>query len=472
MIRFSCKCGAEFNFTDDLAGTMTQCPRCRLLVDVPTTEELVWMAPDGALAVDPRSEDAPPARTLAELYKAFARRKSDDDGHRSHDDFAADVDDPPNVETHRPERITPRYDPETGERIIPLALRDETPQPVIPLASEVGPRQPPRLPTRQVHIAVAVPVTPIHVLPVPVEPIPVEAIPVEAIPVEPLPAIPARPVPVRRLGYANADTGRPTTLSTLAVDLLVRPANLFVLFFVSWFYVLGFLFKLPLTGLALFLGFPPILAQLINFPLWALVSHYGCVVEDIGPDAIDELPRPLRNFSVGDDLFAPGLRVSLAAAICYGPAFALGAATGLGTPLVVALTLSLAAVGSYLFPAVVLTLLTGSTVLNLAPARVVGVIRDCGGQYAGSALLAGAVLIGHVGFVLGPAVLPTLGRFGFLRAGDHVAVLVPALCLTMYLTHLFAWHLGLMYRAHHDVFPWLAQRHIPTNRRPRQTLSA
>ena len=51
MIRFACKCGFEFNVTEDRAGHMLQCPRCSLLVDVPRREELSWLGPDGTYAV-------------------------------------------------------------------------------------------------------------------------------------------------------------------------------------------------------------------------------------------------------------------------------------------------------------------------------------------------------------------------------------------------------------------------------------
>jgi hypothetical protein len=36
------------------------------------------------------------------------------------------------------------------------------------------------------------------------------------------------------------------------------------------------------------------------------------------------------------------------------------------------------------------------------------------------------------------------------------------LLVGIYLSHAFAWYLGLMYRAHHGQFPWILQRHIST----------
>ena len=39
-------------------------------------------------------------------------------------------------------------------------------------------------------------------------------------------------------------------------------------------------------------------------------------------------------------------------------------------------------------------------------------------------------------------------------------VVLPALGAGVYLMHYFMWYLGLMYRSHHDQFPWVLQRHI------------
>ena len=477
MIRFACKCGFEFDVADDRAGGTTQCPRCGLLVDVPSTAELAWMGQDGTLAVDETAGPAPAddGDRLAELVRTFSSNRYDEFGReidlRPHPDLAS-----PTIERHRPERITPRYDPETGERILPLSLKDEDPMPVLPVlpladedddAGGVEPRPVEAVPVISME---SVKVRPPRRTrrPIPVRPPPVAV--VLPVPVEPPPARRVAPRAVGRLGYATGGEGHPTTIHSLPVDLLVRPANLVVLCFVFAFYWLGFLMKTPLIGLAHLVGGSPALFNLLNLPLWVLVAHYGCVVEDVGPDAIDELPRPLRNFAPVDDLFAPALRVTLAAALCYGPAFAVGDATGMGTPPTMALTLALAAAGCYAFPAVVLTLLTGSTVLNLTPLRVLGVISRCGGQYLASAFLAGGVLACSAGVLLGPSVLPPLANVRGLHRFADLALLVPAMFLTMYLTHLFAWHLGLMYRAHHDTFPWLAQRHVRVPRRARSVL--
>ena len=430
MIRFSCKCGFEFNLTDDRAGAMVQCPRCALLVDAPRADELAWMGPDGTLAIDESADPGPPVpgQTLAEMYRTFSRKATDDRGEPLDRRGRADA---PDVQTHQPERIAPRYDPVTGERIIPLALREEKPQPVIAMAVEADPSE--------------------------IDTFPDDAASVMAIPV-------ASAGPVRSLGYATGDAGRAVTVKSLAADLLARPANVTVLFFVFWFYVAAALLAMPLVTLADVLHVPPAVANLLNVPLWLLAAHYGCVVQETGPELMDELPRPLRNLDLGEDLFGPAVRVAAAAAICYGPMVAVAAVTGMAKPQAAAGTLLLMGLGSLLFPAVVLTLLTGTTVLNLAPHRVIGVMVECGSQYVVSAIGAAAVLALSAGVVLGPAVLPVLERFKVAHLADGLAAQAAALTVTVYVTHAFAFHLGFLYRAHHHGFPWLAQRHVPTPR--------
>jgi hypothetical protein len=46
--------------------------------------------------------------------------------------------------------------------------------------------------------------------------------------------------------------------------------------------------------------------------------------------------------------------------------------------------------------------------------------------------------------------------------------MLPVLLASVYVLHFFCWHLGMLYRANHATFPWLAQRHIKTERPPRR----
>jgi hypothetical protein len=117
-------------------------------------------------------------------------------------------------------------------------------------------------------------------------------------------------------------------------------------------------------------------------------------------------------------------------------------------------------IGSFFLPAVVMTTITGTTMLNLRPDRVLSVIGRCGGDY----LLAVGV------FLL--SALPT--AFYLLapntdwmnpKIAAHLQsaiVYMPVLAVCVYLMHYFCWLVGLMYRIHHDQFPWVLQRHIST----------
>ena len=501
MIRFPCKCGFEFNVADDRAGELTQCPRCGLLADIPRADEATWLAPDGTYAID-ESTGRPalaPGESLADLYRAYSRKRTDEDGvpldlRPDEDDLRLVGEEPP-AGFHKPQRIVPRYDPETGERILPLGLKDEVPRAVVPLEPDAGAGDDDADELQFKPVAVrpeyrsaavrpgaaaraaapprrAVPASPLAVSPLPVSPLPASPLPVEPAPVMAVPVMPVLPVPpagtARSLTYATAGTAGPVTLSSLALDLIVRPPNLTVLFFVWWFYAAGTGVKLALNLFAGVVNASPTAIALLNVPFWILLAHYGCVVEDVGTDAIDELPRPLRNLSIGDDVLFPAIRVAAAAAICFGPALAVAEVGHLSRGPVAAVVLLLTAAGTFLFPAVVLTLLTGATVLNLTPVRVLGVAATCGGQYAVSALACGATMAITVGLVLGPAVFPQLARFPVLVKADNLIVLVPGLAVAAYVTHLFAWHLALMYRMHHDAFPWVAQRHVPRPRPPRR----
>ena len=53
MIRFVCTCGHRLEVPDDEAGNSLQCPKCGLLVDVPTLSELQNFTEDGAESGDP-----------------------------------------------------------------------------------------------------------------------------------------------------------------------------------------------------------------------------------------------------------------------------------------------------------------------------------------------------------------------------------------------------------------------------------
>jgi hypothetical protein len=403
LIKFPCKCGHTFNLTEDQAGGLVQCPRCGLLADVPTLNDAAVMNDDGTFGLQPAGG---PAEKITDRYK------------------------PITLDENITPRVAPRYDPVTGELIRPLQIKDEEPVPVLSIG------------------------------------VPADSSEVDAIPL-PVISIPA-PVqmPVKSLGYAVGDTRKHVTLLTVALELLM-PANTAVMFFVFLLYVTG---HFICVGIHHFLAdeFPTLWPFLIvNLPMWLIPVQMGCAIEDTGPDAIDELPRPLRNFSFDEDIFVPLFRVMLAIAICFTPAVFLYRKLDPANPMTIPIVLTFTAIGSWLFPAIVLTTVTGTTVLNLRPDRLFSVIKQCGLAYPVSVVLFLLTAIPTVYFVMGPLLFQPPDNKFFHRI-DSPTLALPIMLMAVYLLHYFCWHMGLMYRENHGRFPWLAQRHIKTER-PKKT---
>jgi hypothetical protein len=127
MIDFQCRCSKAFSFADDRAGESFQCPSCGLLVDVPTLEELQAMQADGSYTLtdaDLPADDLTAVRntpSVANKHDHRDRRMSlkdflaigttDDDLLEIKDEIKAGV----------PKH--PKYDPVTGELIVPMEIK-------------------------------------------------------------------------------------------------------------------------------------------------------------------------------------------------------------------------------------------------------------------------------------------------------------------------------------------------------------
>jgi hypothetical protein len=194
------------------------------------------------------------------------------------------------------------------------------------------------------------------------------------------------------------------------------------------------------------------------------------VVEDVGREEIDEMPRPLRSMSVLEDLWFPFTNIMGALMLCYLPAILvyLGMDGGAGWRLFACY--SLLTLGTILLPAVSLTLVTSGSLANLRPDRVLGVIQTAGVRY--------------IPLVLGWVVAITvyvMGVWGFNRGGSGAlfvgmgmnkrfwALSLFLLMLGIYLMHAWCWQLGLFYRAKNASFPWVLQRHERKKRKARKT---
>lgn len=240
---------------------------------------------------------------------------------------------------------------------------------------------------------------------------------------------------------------------------LLMPVNVAVMLFVFVVHVfLQMSLIVVLSGL-IFMIAAPLICALI------LVSHYGNVIDEIGPQDHDELPRPLRSVSLRDDIWDPFVNVAASLMLCYLPVAVVAGRSGALPPAVrVALVALLLVAATVALPAVLLTTTTSGTFLNLRPDRLIGVIRTCGHNYF-VAVIAGALALaayggGMVAADLSLVALMGGGAYMEIPRWAHWAIGYPLLSVGIYLTHFFCWYMALLYRAHHAQFPWMLQRHV------------
>lgn len=409
-------CRSRLEVADDLAGGLTQCPHCGRLNDVPTLSDLPHLADDGTYKVDVERPRDDPIR-LAELSIIYSKGTTDADGDVIDLRIsAAELAPPPDAATSdgvgdddiiplkdegptRGVRPAPRYNPETGELITPIDLAPDPDRPDNPAAI---------------------------------------------------------PMAKAAVNYASGERLHRTTPMTAAIELLM-PVNVAVMAFLFVAHVfLQFIGTVTVSGLWFIVVVPLGLVCII-------ISHYGNVVDEIGPQERDELPRPLRSLGFGEDIWHPFVNVFFSLGLCFVPALIVLQRTRGVLPMQVTLALTglLLAVGVFFLPGVMLTANTSGTMANLRPDRFFGMIRTLGGHY-GLAVLTGAIATAAYGFGIVSADLAfirILTGSAPLAGWVHVAG-YPMLALGIYCAHLFCWHLGLLYREHHAQFPWAYQRHV------------
>ena len=131
MIDFPCStCGRAFSVSDDEAGRDIQCPDCGILLAIPLPSDLVNLNADGTLRMTVSAPHVEPDR-LTKLQKAFGKMGSDGSG------GGFDASAPPDLieiaPLPEPRKPPPRYDPETGERVVELAVAKKAPVAAIPV---------------------------------------------------------------------------------------------------------------------------------------------------------------------------------------------------------------------------------------------------------------------------------------------------------------------------------------------------
>ena len=80
MIRFVCNCGHRLEVPEDQAGDSLQCPKCGLLVDVPTLSELQNFTEDGTYRMDAGGPVATDSDRMADLGIIYSATKLDEEG--------------------------------------------------------------------------------------------------------------------------------------------------------------------------------------------------------------------------------------------------------------------------------------------------------------------------------------------------------------------------------------------------------
>lgn len=403
MIRFACRCQHIFTLAVEMAGREIQCPSCGLLVDVPTLGDLPSFEDDGTIKVGESTVQQQPGR-LDELAYIYAKGRHDHEGNEI--DLRQTVEDYELAGESRPvkpESHRPRYDPETGELIRAFELKQD-PEEVLP----------------------------------------------EAIPF-------AKPA----LSYEPAGTARPPGPFRPLIQLLA-PINLLVMIFVlcmqgAWAVGMQVVSSAPVVG--------PILIWAQPLLQFLLLAHYGNVIDEIGPDGHDELPRVFRDLRWHEDLWGPLSSMAAAIVLCYAPVFVLLGIPGMFGQM---LALFALAAATLIFPAVLLTLRTSGSLPNLRPDRLFHTARACGPAY----------LIAIIAWALG-AVFYAASASSFVEAAslalgftlrlprwlDTPGGALPALALGIYFMHLCCWELGLMYRKFFPDFEWVGQYHVRDPRR-------
>jgi hypothetical protein len=268
------------------------------------------------------------------------------------------------------------------------------------------------------------------------------------------------PVAKRALTYAAGDTAQFISPGRIFMELFT-PTNMFVMLF-----IFGFYFAFQIIGL---LGMwvcakMGLLPTLYNLPLAIqMMAHYVNVLEDTGPESIDELPRPLRNLNFIDDFWRPLCNMTIALAYCFFPAIICfevlpGQMAALGVlPL---------ALGFFFFPAALLTATASGSVINLRVDRLAGIVRVAGGQYGLSVLLWVIALPLFANSLFSILLIPADFRaeHEWIYNINRPIVAFPLLFATIILLHYASWHLGMIYRRYHEEFPWVLQKHVSLRR--------
>ena len=243
---------------------------------------------------------------------------------------------------------------------------------------------------------------------------------------------------------------------------MFTPPNLAVMGAIFLMHVLLWPLQFVVSAGVFFLGLaiPAVLA--------AIASHYGNVVEDMGPFEKDDFPRPLRDIEWYGDIWVPFCNVFCSLLLCYWLLMPLSieltTMQNLPPSVPILLMSVVAGLGTFVFPGVLLTLVGSGTSHNLRPDRVWSVISKCGAAYFFTTIVwmaaAGTYVWGFVGssMAIAGAMNMTSGTHWYLRW----RLVAPMLIVSIILMHYFCYCVAILYRVHHGEFPWVLQKHVRT----------
>jgi hypothetical protein len=412
MIDFACtRCHEKYSVPADQAGSDLQCTRCGLLLSVPLPSDLANLNDDGTHRI---AEAVVPAEAgrLHTLARVFGRNRIDESGEEIDNRTLAETLELAPI-TGPPTRLNPQYDPETGELVRPIQVAEQQLPPIADVASPDAPRTPEMV-----------------------------------------------------LGYRHrgAAVDEPRRVAPKAVKWeLFQPINVFVMGVLVMVHVLfNISFVVVNAGLLFFVAAP-----LVMF--FMIISHYGNVIDEIGPSDMDELPRPLRTVSWYDDLWSPFCHMFIGLFLGGFPfIFVLFGMSDFITWRIVLGALGATAVSCYFMPAVLLALHTSGTIQNARPDRILGVIRQCGASYLPVAAYGFIALITYFFGMFGTlySLLKAMGGISSLDLGvwGTAPVTYAVLMVGIYFAHLFSWRVGLLYRMYQPKFPWVHQEHVRRER--------
>jgi hypothetical protein len=403
---------------DEMAGEGVQCPKCGLLVDVPGLDDLAGLAEDGTIRMEaarPKSADLPDNSELPH----FARRDPTDLRPSLAEFLKVGVPEEQLLELkddYRPGAPKhPKYDPVTGELIVPL---------------EVAPA-----------VAMAVPEG----------------------------AQPGSPV----LAYERARPGKKGGVATSFFGVfagMFRVPNMIV-----WLAVIPLI-----NALNLFFVAVPGAGLIYLFTIFIAVSlltigHFGNTIEETGPSDMDELPAPIKQASLYEDILLPFVRVAAAFLFAYWPLMVVGF---LPKVAVDPAWYGVVVLGTMMLPAAVLTTTTSGSYNNLLPHRVLPLPFLMGTRYW---IASGSMLLGTLTFFFGSLMLLSatsrlMMMLISIRGVPGVRTVLgvplwvestawlPLLLVGSYFLHASCWQFGVLYRELHDKFPWVLQRFISSDR--------